>query len=71
MTLNGIMALTLRYFTEFIYDVVAKKFTFTTSSPNSEEYVYGPGYTLMIERPDKATAGAVGNFACYHTRVFF
>ena len=27
MTLNGAMAL-LRYFTEFVYDVVVKKFTF-------------------------------------------
>jgi len=28
MTLNGLMALILRYFTEFVYDVVVKKFTF-------------------------------------------
>jgi len=35
MTLNGVMALTLRYFTEFvIYDVVVKKFTFAISSPD-------------------------------------
>jgi len=25
MTLNGVMALILRYFTEFVYDVVVKK----------------------------------------------
>jgi len=25
MTLNGVMALILRYFTEFVYDVVAKQ----------------------------------------------
>jgi len=28
MTLNGVMALVLRYFTEFVYDVVVQKFTF-------------------------------------------
>ena len=28
MNLNGLMALILRYFTEFVYDVVVKKFTF-------------------------------------------
>ena len=28
MTLNGVMALNLRYFTELVYDVVVKKFTF-------------------------------------------
>jgi len=32
MTLNGIMACILGYFTEFTYDVV-KKFTFAISSP--------------------------------------
>jgi len=30
-TMNGVMALILRYFTEFMYDVV-KKFTFAISS---------------------------------------
>jgi len=34
MTLNGVMALILRYFTEFMYDVVVKKFTFAISSPD-------------------------------------
>jgi len=34
MTLNGVMALILRYFIEFVYDVVVKKFTFATSSPD-------------------------------------
>jgi len=28
MILDGIMALNLRYFTEFVYDVVVKKFKF-------------------------------------------
>jgi len=32
MTLNGIVALILRYVTEFVYDVVVKKFTFAISS---------------------------------------
>jgi len=70
MTLNGIMAPTLRYFTKFVYDVVVKKLMFTTSSPNSEEYVYWRGYTLTIELPDKTTSGIVSNLACYHTTVF-
>jgi len=26
MTLNGVMAITLRYFTELVYDVVVKQF---------------------------------------------
>jgi len=34
MTLNDVMALLLRYFTEFVYDVVVKKFTFAISSPD-------------------------------------
>jgi len=34
MTLNGVMALILRYFTEFEYDVLVKKFTFAISSPD-------------------------------------
>jgi len=34
MTLNGVIALILRYFTEFVYDVVAKKFTFAISCPD-------------------------------------
>jgi len=33
MTLNGVMAVILRYFTEFVFDVVVKKFTFAISSP--------------------------------------
>ena len=33
MTLNGVMALILHYFTEFMYDVVVKKFMFAVSSP--------------------------------------
>ena len=32
MILNGVMALILRYFTEFVYDVVVTKFTFAISS---------------------------------------
>ena len=32
MTLNGVTALVFRYFTEFVYDFVAKKFTFDISS---------------------------------------
>ena len=28
------MALILRYFTQFVYDVVVKKFTFAISSPD-------------------------------------
>ena len=32
MTLNGVMALILRYFTEFVYGVVVKKFMFAVSS---------------------------------------
>jgi len=31
VTLNGVMAFILRYFTEFVYDVVVKKFTFAIS----------------------------------------
>ena len=44
MTLNGVMALILRYFTEFgsfrahcvkvVEDIVAKKFTFAIASPD-------------------------------------
>jgi len=34
MTLNGVMAVILRYFTEFVYDVVVKKFTFGILSPD-------------------------------------
>jgi len=42
MTLNGVMALILRYFTKFgnfrgaydVYDVVVKKITFAISSPD-------------------------------------
>jgi len=34
MTLNGVMTLILRYFTEFMYDVVVKKFTFAISFPD-------------------------------------
>jgi len=33
MTLNGVIALISRYVTEFVYDVVVKKFTFAISSP--------------------------------------
>jgi len=32
MTLNGVMALILRYFTEFVYDVIVKKLMFAISS---------------------------------------
>ena len=42
MTLNGIMALILRYFTEFVYDVVVKKFTFAVSSPDEFLVKYRP-----------------------------
>jgi len=34
MTLNGVMALILRYFTEFVYDIVVKKLTLAISSPD-------------------------------------
>jgi len=34
MTLNGVMALILRYFTEFVYGVVVRNFTFAISSPD-------------------------------------
>jgi len=30
MTLNGVMAFILRYFTELVYDVVVKKLTFAS-----------------------------------------
>ena len=33
-TLNGAIALILRYFTKFVYNVVVKKFTFAISSPD-------------------------------------
>jgi len=39
MTLNGVMACILRYFTEFTYDVV-KKFTFAISSPGEFLVLY-------------------------------
>ena len=34
MTLNGVTALIFRYFTELVYEVVVKKFTFAISSPD-------------------------------------
>jgi len=34
MTLNGVMAVILRYFTEFLYDVAVERFTFAISSPD-------------------------------------
>jgi len=34
MALNSVMALVLRYFTEFVYDVVIKKFRFAILSPD-------------------------------------
>jgi len=34
VTLNDVMALILRYFTEFVYDVVVKWFTFAIPSPD-------------------------------------
>jgi len=37
MTLNGVMALILRYLTEFVYDVVVEKFAFAISS--SDEFL--------------------------------
>ena len=37
MTLNGVVSLILRYFTEIVYDVVVKKFTFAISS--SDEFL--------------------------------
>ena len=40
MTLNGVMALILRYFTELVYDVVVKKFTFAISSSDDEFLLY-------------------------------
>jgi len=32
--LNGVIAVILHYFTEFVNDVVVKKFTFAISSPD-------------------------------------
>ena len=42
MALDGVVALILRYFTEFLYDVVVKKFTFAISSPDefSSDIIY-------------------------------
>jgi len=34
MTVNGVTALILRYFTEFVHDVVVEKVTLTISSPD-------------------------------------
>jgi len=49
MTLNGVMALILRCFMEFVYGVVAKKFTFAISS--SDEFLV----TLFFgSRPDRS-----------------
>jgi len=45
MTLNGVMALISRYFTEFVYDVVVKKFTFVISSP--DEFLVCNGYNEL------------------------
>jgi len=39
MILYGVITLILRYFIEFVYDVVVKKFTFAISSPD-EVLVY-------------------------------
>jgi len=43
MTFNGVMALILHYFTEFVYDVVVEKFTFAISSP--DEFLVIPELT--------------------------
>jgi len=56
MALNGVMALILRYFTEFgiasgancvkvVEDVVVKKFTFAISSP--EEFLVNNAFTVL------------------------
>jgi len=47
MTLNGVMALILRYFTEFVYDVVVKKFTFAIASP--DEFLVSIAYTVCLQ----------------------
>jgi len=46
MTLNSAMALILRYFIEFVYDVVVKKFTFAISSPDKINFLLGPGINV-------------------------
>ena len=51
MPLNGVIALILRYFTEFVkvyvYHVVVKKFTFAISSPDE----------FLVTRATLASAG--------------
>jgi len=54
MTLNGVMVLILRYFTEFgsfqvVEDVVVKKFTFAISSPGD--------FLVFFHWPLKRTCG--------------
>jgi len=62
MTLNGVMALILRYFTEFgsfrrkhcvkvhVYDVIVKNFTFAISSPDEFlVFYYGEQYLLSVD----------------------
>ena len=46
MTLNDVMALILRYFNEFVYAVVVKKFTFAISSPG--EFLVKIGQDLAV-----------------------
>ena len=48
MTLNGVTALILRYFTEFVHYIVVKTFTFAISSP--DEFL-----VEIRERTDKRT----------------
>jgi len=48
MTWNGVMALILRYFTKFVYDVAVKKFTFAISPPDDFWSPYVIGQTIYI-----------------------
>jgi len=48
MTLNGVIALVLRYFTEFVYDVVGKKLTFVISSPGEFRAITSEMLLVMI-----------------------
>jgi len=50
MTLNGVVTLILRYFTEFVYNVVVIKFTFAIASP--DEFLVGltKAYTVCWQK---------------------
>jgi len=60
MTLNGVMAVILRYFTEFVYDVVVKKFTFAISSPDEFLYICGVKWTAALKPVNGLAASASG-----------